>query len=318
MINGTPRVAISAASSFTGAWLCRIFDLEGWEVDGLCTLNGPGEYKDLRATRVQWASQHSRLHLRVKSDDGSMRHWIEKNPATIWIHHHHHMQDFRSLQYDTSRAAQVGREPLEGICQALKDSGYRGIIFSGSYFEPGEGDKSPPGLETPYAKSKKEVWHDLEEMCDKHGLLLSKVVIPDPVGPLENDDRLIPALVRAAQADLEFPLKNPLAVADRISVDALAQVYVEAANKMINDETWIARPSGWVGSNWDWIDTVNRLLIQRGLGLTGLNFDDKPGSPSPSQVASCHNPPEDRRDINWEDFFVNYARWIKTGEPWKD
>jgi UDP-glucose 4-epimerase len=184
-------VAISGASSFTGIWIARAFHERGYSVHALLS-SQEGSYTDIKAVRVRFLQQHATLHHNVRAENGSMATWIEKNSPSLWIHHHHFMENFRNKDYDLTQAEAVGIEPLLKIVDALAKASCAGMIYSGTYFEPGEGGQAEDAPATPYAISKKKVWKHLLNETQKASLPISKVVIANPIGPFENEDRMIP------------------------------------------------------------------------------------------------------------------------------
>jgi UDP-glucose 4-epimerase len=312
------RIAISGATSFTGAWLCHKFARLGWKVHALCTQSA-AEYVGLKRTRCESIQASAKVYTGLKAEDGTMVEWIKKVKPPFWIHHHHHMDHFRSKTYDVEKSKAVGLAPLPDIVEALGVSGCRGIIFSGSYFEPGEGGNKSNGRETPYSKTKLAVWEALEREASRAKIPLSKVVIPDPIGPMENEDRLLPILIKYALGHGHFQLRTPDGIADHLPVDILAEIYVDVAEKLASGKAIVVRPSGWVGKNATWIDFVGKNLFEKQLGVKSI--DVKSVVPSDWQDLpkglDYKNPEKEKVDIQWDAFWENYAHWVKTNQPWR-
>jgi UDP-glucose 4-epimerase len=258
----TRSVAVTGASSFTGLWICAAFRTAGWRVLPLLT-RASASYTGLRARRV------ARLDAPVvagTAESGALAAWARQARPDIWVHHHHWMEAFRSPDYDVPRADAVGVAPLDHLIAALADAGCRGIVHSGTFFEPGEGGSTMRA--TAYGDSKARVWTALCTAAARDGVPLAKVVIPNPIGPLENEDRLIPTVIARARAGAPIELRAPDAVSDHLPADALARCYVALAERLLAGETGVVvRPSGRVARLADWFDELNRELIGKRLGL---------------------------------------------------
>jgi UDP-glucose 4-epimerase len=256
-------VAVSGASSFTGLWICAAFRAAGWRVLPLLT-QAPASYTGLRARRVALLDAPV---VAGTAESGALAAWVHQVRPDIWVHHHHWMEAFRSPDYDVTRADAVGLAPLDQLIAALAVAGCRGIVHSGTYFEPGEGGNTNPA--TAYGESKARVWIASRAAAARRGLPIGKAVIPNPIGPLENEDRLIPTVIARARVGAPIELRGPDAVSDHLPADALARCYVALAERLLAGETGIiARPSGRVARLADWFDELNRELVGKRLGLT--------------------------------------------------
>jgi len=301
------KIALSAASSFTGFWIARTLRKQGWEVLPLSS-SAPGTGEGLRGLRMKLLEKDFRVQFGVASHDGSMVRWIHSNKPEIWVHHHHFMEEFRSPQYDTARAIEVGIKPLSEIVHALVEGGCRGIVYSGSYFEPGEGGAQTPAERTPYARSKKMVWDELSRQAGAAGIPLSKVVIPNPVGPFENVDRLIPILIQSSLMSSVFKVTQPASTSDNIPWHILADVYAEAIQNLSKGNGKIFRPSGRVSSTLDFVNEIEAELLVRGLGLKKPLVEVNTSTTTSSHFS---NPVSERRSIDWSQTWSQYAEWLK-------
>lgn len=309
-------VGLSGASSFTGIWIAREFASRGWQVHGLLSQADLAKYDGLKKIRVEQLSQSAKLHWGVRAEDGaqgtSMAEWISSMRPEIWIHHHHFMDNFRSADYDEKEAFDTGIRPLEGLVKALQASGCLGIIFSGSYFEPGEGgDRSADIARTPYARSKKLVWDELSKLCKAHRVPLSKVVIPNPIGPFENEDRVIPILIKRSIEGAPLQLFAPDSLSDNLPVWALARVYADVAEKLLMGVEKLARPSGWVVSAKDFVEVINSELVVKNLKQPLCKIEVTPNGKPPM---SFENPRAERMELNLDQCWAQYAAELrKTG-----
>ena len=302
-----PTVAVTGVSSFTGFWICRAFLAAGWNVHGLCS-RPKTRYSGLKALRLSELGKHIPLHFELLAQEGKLSSWIRDHRPGIWVHHHHFTDNYRSPHYDLRFALLVGIQPLPELLASLKTVDCSGIIYSGTYFEPEEGGQAVGVPITPYAQSKYEVWNALRLGATEIDLRCSKVVMANPIGPLENDDRLIPQLLRAAKAQQSFHLSFPENIADNIPVTTLAEFYVKIAGKLINGSSDIVRPSGWVGTNGDWVAQINEQLVQKRLGYPPCTITTPSTKSSTSNKLS--NPRYEQIAINWNDAWDHYSLWL--------
>lgn len=292
-------VAVTGASSLTGMHIAAAFHAAGWRVYPLLT-RAARAYAGLPAMRV------ARLPAPISAgtaESGALAAWAREARPEIWVHHHHWMVAYRSPEYDAARADTVGLAPLEGLIDALAASGCRGILHSGTMFEPGEGGH---GRTSPYGESKARAWTALRASAMRRGLAVGKVVIPNPIGPLENADRLIPVLLARAQAGEPIVLSEPGLLSDHLPADVLGRRYVALAERLLAGATdVVARPSGRRARMRDWVEEVQRELIVRRLGLAAI--PPRAAAGGDSGVPAC-NPPPEAESIDWPAFWDAYAQ----------
>ena len=313
-----PRVAISAASSFTGTWIARAFHKAGWTVLPVCS-RPAAAYSGVRRARIRFVQECAPVHFGGEAEDGRMAAWIKKHRPHIWIHHHHFMENFRSPDYDIERALRIGLGSLPGILEAVASGGGVGVVYSGTYFEPGEwGQVWQAAAPSPYALSKALLWDALCLECELRGLATSKIVIPNPVGPLENEDRLIPCMIRHAEAGSALHLRAPGQIVDNLPVEDIAAHYVLAATRLLNRRAAaVIRPSGRISTALDWVQFAGAELVERRLGLPlcKLRYDRLP-------ARARADSPADAGATNWSDasdwtkawdFYALRLRRGKTG-----
>lgn len=302
----SPRsVAVSAASSFTGLWIARAFHDAGWRVHALLT-RPAADYTGLTAKRVGRLPASETVGT---AESSAVAAWIRANRPTIWVHHHHFMEAFRAPNYDVARADAVGLAPLPGLLDALRESGCAGIVHSGTFFEPGEAGNIPDDKRraTPYGESKSRVWEALAKGAPARGLRLARMVIPNPIGPLENADRLIPVMIAKARAGEPLEIRRPDAVSDYLPADTLGRRYVAAAGRLLAGETGFAsRPSGMVADVPTFVDTVQRELIVKRLGIPAVPPRIVPTPDDGAGFVSFRN--TEPETVDWQAFWDWYAR----------
>lgn len=137
-----PRVALTGATSASGPWIARALARRGFAVHASCP-RPRGAYTGRRRVRLVLLEEHAHVDLGVRAEAGELVAWLRELRPEICVLHHHPMQGFRSPAYDLSLARRVALEPLPELAKALHEGGARGVVFSGSYFEPGEGELRP-------------------------------------------------------------------------------------------------------------------------------------------------------------------------------
>ena len=115
----------------------------------------------------------------------------------------------------------------------------------------------------------------MQGVCQEKKLNLAKVVIPNPIGPMENEDRLIPILVENARKKSTFKIRSPEALSDYLPASSLGEIYVHLANQLVEQKEYdpspsIVRPSGETQNVRDWTGIVNQELIKERLQLETL------------------------------------------------
>lgn len=301
------HVALSGGTSFTALWITHELINQGHTVSVLCQ-NSLKDYSGIKKKRLAQLPLEARQFGSIHAEKGELAAWIQTHRPDFFIFHHHHMTDFRSPTYDYDKAMEVSSRPLGDLVKALKDAGTRGVIYSGTYFEPGEGGQRDNSQVTPYAKSKKIVWEKLQSLCSEAEISLSKIVIPNPIGPLENEDRLIPTLIKNAHLGLEFVSRSPQSVGDHLPARALAEVYGEAIGLLEKNQARIFRPSGKISTVREFIELTQSELIRERLHLKPCSVKFSQDDKSP---VTYQNPRSESRSIDWAKFWDFYASVIR-------
>ncbi len=296
-------VALSGATSASGPWIARALVQRGFSVHASCPR--PREaYAGRRRARLALVEGCARVAFGVRAEAGDLARWLRELRPALFVHHHHPMEGFRSPGYDLARAREIALRPLPELVKALREGGARGVLFSGSYFEPGEGGTAPDAAATPYARSKRETWEALRALAAEHGLALSKVVVPHAIAPLESEERLVPGLLRAARRGEPFLLRAPDSLADTLPAPALAESYAEAALALLAGRASLRRPSGRVEAARDFAGRVLRELAVAELGLSPCRLElARPAGPAPA----FQNPERERQRLDWPAFWRSYA-----------
>jgi nucleoside-diphosphate-sugar epimerase len=264
--------------------------------------------------RIRLVQQCVPVSFGCESSDGGLTAWIKEHRPHIWIHHHHFMENFRSPNYDLKRALSTGLGSLPKIVEAVAAGGGAGVIYSGTYFEQGERGQIWQNSEpTPYAVSKARIWDAICEECLSRGLGLSKIVIPNPVGPLENEDRLIPCLIRHSESGAALQLRSPCQLVDHVPIMDLAAHYVRSAAQLLtNRDKAVFRPSGRISTTLDWVQFAASELLERRLGLRPCNLEYDRHSVGARTGSEAVTDSKKSDSLDWAGFWDLYAGRLRS------
>ena len=242
------RVLFTGASSFTGTWFVRELAAAGHEVTAVFT-RGADEYPDeVRSERVALVSQACRAVHGVRFGDERFLELAGGGGWDLLAHHAADVTDYKSPDFDVVGALGQNTHNLSAVLDALRAGGCRRVLLTGSVFEGGEGAGSQ-GLPdfSPYGLSKALTARVVRYHCERAGLGLGKLVIPNPFGPHE-EPRFTAYLMRSWLGGKTPGCSNPAYVRDNIHVSLLAKVYARFAADLPESGFVRLNPCGYVES----------------------------------------------------------------------
>jgi hypothetical protein len=230
-------------------------------------------------------------------------HWIENAPfgspaflsalqnikPDVIVNHGADIKGYRSPDFDVQRSVSQSLFNVEKVFDFAQRVGVKRFIHSGTVFEPHAGLPA----KSVYGESKARVAQSLEAEARRVGIPFSKIFIPNPVGGLENEDRLIPSFVRKWKNGEQPHLSAPAPISDHIPAEWLASFYVEEVGRSADPQSKEAssifrRPSAFSWSNQKLVDRF--IAEARALGVPG-NFQYSTPSTSPASSASSPQEP---------------------------
>ena len=244
------RVLLTGASSFTGCWFAEALAQHGASV--LATTRRqlaaypPAERARLAKVRtagvelVPGAAFGDAQFLAILREEG---------PFDLLAYHGCEVGDFRRPDYDPLAALESNAREAAAVADALAAGGGKGVIVTGSIFEPDEGAgcERRPAFNA-YGLAKQLTWQTLRFRAEQAGLAVGRFVVPHPFGPLEKNgftSQLASAWLAGAAADI----RHPQLVRDFIHVDLLATAYARFCNEIVKGrQAGKLAPSGYVGS----------------------------------------------------------------------
>ena len=253
------RILITGATSFSGAFFIEALAEAGHEVVTTLT-QSLDSYTGVRKLRAEKAAAHATVHEGVCFGDARFLDLVQSEAFDVFCHHGAWTRDYNSMEYDFEAAFATNTRSLNKVCQALAEKGCQKIIVSGSIFEEGEQLFSPHGL------VKKMTAQTMEFYGMHFGMHVSKFVIPNPFGALDNP-KLIDYLGREWYAGRVPRIQTPLYVRDNIPVTLMAKGFVQWVEQCPSTVgTSSYAPAGYISTMGEFVQRVAAELRQR-LGL---------------------------------------------------
>lgn len=243
------RILFTGASSFTGYWFVRELAAAGHEVVATYRRELGGYGDELRGRRVAGLAEHCMPAYGCSFGGGKLLDLIRGGRWDVLCHHAAEVTNYKSPDFDTVAALASNTCNLTETLDALKASGCRRVVLTGSVFEPDEGAGSQ-GLPafSPYGLSKALTAEVFRYHVLARGMGLGKFVIPNPFGPLE-EPRFTAYLVRNWFEGRTPSVATPAYVRDNIHVSLLSRAYARFVGQL-GDEPVMRKinPSGYVES----------------------------------------------------------------------
>ena len=249
------KILLSGASSFTGMHIAEHCFQAKHQVMGtyrksLSAYTGVAQKRIARLSGIQ-KSEHTVI--------GSPKflQLIHDFSPDVYIHHAFDTSGYHQPDFPLDARVEAALHNMDLICAALVENGCRGILYSDSFFA-GSGNVDTDGRVpfSSYGTAKKRVGDRLEADCQQSGLAFWRMVIPNPIGPLDKP-KLLHSLWSAWAEGRKAKLHAPHLIRDHIPVDLLAKAYLRILPDLYERKSGISNPSGW-------ICTVEELTLQAG------------------------------------------------------
>src|SRR5947209_11593970 len=110
---------------------------------------------------------------------------IRASRFDLLCHHAADVTNYKSPDFNAVEAVAANTHNVTNVLAALKQSGGKGVLLTGSVFEndEGAGSEGLPAF-SPYGLSKSLTYQAFRYYTRAAGLPLGKFVIPNPFGPL--------------------------------------------------------------------------------------------------------------------------------------
>jgi len=258
------KILFTGASSFTGFWFAKTLAAAGHEM--ACPVTGDLEhYAGVRRQRVEQLKQPGRFIPHAPFGSENFLQAVRENRFDLLCHHAAEVRNYKSPDFDASRALQNNTLNLRAVLAAMKPRGLKAVILTGTVFEPDEGAGDEPlRAFSPYGLSKGMTFQFFRHCCHEAGVPLGKFVIPNPFGPFE-DVRFTAYLMRNWQEGKSAGVKTPDYLRDNIHVDLLAAVYGRFASRAVTMKNGLIKtnPSGYVEKQGQFAQRVAREVKAR-------------------------------------------------------
>ncbi len=262
------KILFTGASSFTGFWFVKSLAAAGHEVT--CPITRElADYTGIRRQRLDLLTPLCRL---IPNASFGLDNFLKLANNEIFDQLCHHAADvanYKSTDFDTQAAVQNNTRNLPETLAAISRRGLKSVVLTGTYFEADEGAGDKP-LRTfsPYSLSKTLTFGAFQTECQKTGLTLGKLVIPNPFGPFE-EPRFTAFLMKSWKDGKSVEVKTPDYVRDNIHVDLLAAAYARFSAKTAAATMPLLKtnPSGYAEKQGEFARRLAREMKTR-LGWT--------------------------------------------------
>jgi nucleoside-diphosphate-sugar epimerase len=229
------KILMTGASSFTGYWFAKVLSKAGHQITATMQKNSVEDYSGIRKKRVEELNSCISLIFNCSSGDEAFIEQIQKLKPDILCLHGHDNRNYRSPDYDSETAIKSALNNIELIFSELVSSNSSSkVVHTGTYFEQEEGGgEVGESAINPYALSKKEVASKLQVVSKTIGVPLSRFIIPNPFGPME-EGRFTTYLVESWKNGEVPSVRTPEYIRDNIHVSALALAYLDFVTEEIH------------------------------------------------------------------------------------
>jgi len=276
------KVLLTGASSFTGFWFARALAGAGHAV--VAALRGAvAGYDGVRGERVRRLAEAAAIAENCSFGSASFGALLRGGGFDVLAHHAAATADYRSADFDIIAALADNTRALPALLHDFRQGGGRGVVLTGSVFEPDEGaGTAPMAAFSPYGLSKGLTGQVFRYWCGKIGVSLGKFVIPNPFGPFE-EPRFCHYMIRSWLAGQTPTVRTPRYVRDNIPVDLLALLYAGfAAQVAAGHGLMKTNPSFYPESQGAFAWRLARELGPRLRVATPIEFAEQTEFPEPA------------------------------------
>ncbi len=293
-------ILLTGASSFTGFWFARELAREGHRV--IATLRRkPQDYEGTRGRRVALLMQCADVVPEIVFGDAAFLKLTETSRCDLLCHTAARMERYRDIDFNISLALAENTRNFKAVSEILAGNGARGVVIAGTVAEAGEGQGTMPlAAMSPYALAKSMTATVLDFWCQRASLPLGKFVIPNPVGPMDQD-RFCEYLAGEWLAHRVPTVRTPRYVRDNIHVSLLARAFAAFCADMLEaPHDRKLGPSLYAESQGDFAHRLAREMSPR-LGL-----------PCPLELAEQPVLAEPEIRINRDKVRERFPDWSET------
>ena len=249
------KILFTGASSFTGYHLVNsLLDHHSM----ICTFRkNTDDYEGIYRERVELIQPKVDV---IKGGFGSPEFIDALSNVDLVFHHGAHVHGYQHASFPEQWAIEQNTYGLDLVMEQAQRNGCR-IALTQSIFE-----KEPFSA---YSRSKYETTRAFEQSAAKHNVVLKRLVLPNPIGPMCNE-KLLFYLCQTWLEGGEVFIKNPHLIRDNLPVDLLAQSVVS----WVESDKELLEPSGYCGTNRFWVSFFAEQCRQRCDFATKIIFNN--------------------------------------------
>jgi UDP-glucose 4-epimerase len=315
------KVFLTGVTSFTGSHVAHSLKQRGYLlVASLSGTRARAESDSLTRERLNYANPDVVIE-ECTFGSASMVAAIKKYKPQVFINHGAAIKGYRNVDFDYLGSVALSLFNAREIFETLKQNDCKRVLHSGSIFEADEGT-SNVGM-TPsshavsiYGASKGMVWQALRYWSELTHLPMTKIVIPNPIGELENADRMIPLFWKMWKKGDTATVRTPHLVRDNLPASWLGNVYASEAD-LSSEGPWqdlapvrVRRPSGFVMPNGEFVTELVRRLRKNGCELKCEFAIEKTTSNEPLERFNGEAVPELSDPALVEQFWKNFSAYL--------
>ncbi|QDU34541.1 NAD dependent epimerase/dehydratase family protein [Poriferisphaera corsica] len=241
------KILFTGASSFTGCWFVKQLVEQGHEVTAIFR-QSESDYIDLRKKRIDVFENKVECVFNTSFGNERFIKLIQKSQYwDVLCHHAADVEGYKTLSFDIASAVHHNCYNMYTVMSELKSKSCNHLVMTGSVFEQNEGmGDSVLEAFNPYGFSKGMSFQIAEYLGNMLNINVSKFVIPNPFGMLE-EPRFTNYLCKSWAENTVPIINTPDYVRDNIHISLLANAYVKSVEFASSSGRCInINPSGYV------------------------------------------------------------------------
>jgi len=306
------KIFLTGASSFSGFWFVKTLAEAGHEVTATFTRGSVDDYPEagFARKRVEMGLEFVRPVWNARMGDENFFQALEAERWDAVCLHGAYVADHKAADFPVFRAVQANTQGIPRLVGYLAANHQAPIIWTGTYFEAGEGKGTEPLRNfSPYALSKQLSWEYVHFYAEQAGVPIRKFVMPNPFGPWEGKG-FTSYLARTWLAGEVPTVQTPDYVRDNCPVSLLAAAYAEFLSLGSENTSYSKNgPSGYAESQGTFARRMADELSGRWGAPCELNISEQKLFSEPMERANCSECLQARESWNEFGFWDNLASW---------
>jgi nucleoside-diphosphate-sugar epimerase len=276
------KVLLTGVSSFTGFWFASLLAEAGHAVTAPLRRN-PAAYDGLRRRRLDTLPRSVSVVPDCAVGSDAFLSLVGSQQWDVFCHHGAQVEGYRSPDYDVCAAVAANTLNLPRALATMAKNGLRGVVLTGSVFEPHEGvGEAPLRAFSPYGLAKACTAEIVDYWAGVAGVAYGKFVVANPFGPYE-EPRFCSYLFDCWRAGKVAEVRTPAYLRDNVPVRFLALAYARFVGEVAAADK--ARlhvgPSYYAESQGEFATRVGRETRSRSGWDCRLSLADQVEFPEP-------------------------------------